>query len=1408
MFIWTAFFSSKASFSIFQNSESQEPDSALEDTLANVKAVGPQFKLKPDPLYPSADLKPTDGVQLRRPANLKTNVEYNTDTRQYVFTNKIGKTDYRPPSTMNMKEYENYELHRTIREYWQSQANGGKTVNQRGFRPSFNLGSEAMDKIFGNSTVNIVPQGQAELIFGVNVSKTDNPNIPVSLRSTPSFTFDEKIQMNVNGTIGDRLKLGISYNTDATFEFENKTKLEYSGNEDDIVKKVEAGDVTLPLPGTLITGSQSLFGIKMEMQFGKLTATTVLSQQKGQTQVINMKGGAQITDFEIMADAYEANKHFFLAHTFRDKFDAAHNYLPKIASNVTISRIEVWVTNKKGTLPDAMDIVAFTDLGETKKSNLSDSLDISIFSPNGYPSDSANSLYLSVMHAVQNLNKDPKAIDRLNFKHLIKGTNYETLNKARKLADNEYTIDRALGYISLSASLNSDEILAVSYEYTVNGDNSKVFKVGQFAAENPKGPLLVKLIKGTNLSPHTVTWDLMMKNIYSLGGYDINNDGFYLNVEYHDDIKGSDVNYLPDVNDKTGNKIILLSLMNLDRVNSQMLPQPDGVFDFIDGVTIDKKYGRIIFPMNEPFGKGLDNLLSNKGVPKIIRDGYLYQDLYDSTQTKAKLDAEKDKFKLKGTFKGSSSSEINLNAMNVPQGSVKVTAGGIPLVENQDFIVDYAMGTVKIINSGIMSSGQPIQVSLENNSMFNVQTKTLVGTHLNYKVNDDFNIGGTILNLNERPLTQKVNIGDEPVSNTIWGLNSTYRTNSQLLTTLIDKLPFIQTKEISTITLTGEFADLIPGSSSLIGKNGVAYIDDFEGSQNQLRPDIPNWLVSCKYPPSQCPEALLTDSLPYGFHRAKFSWYSIDPLFSLNNSYTPANIKNNKSMQSSNYVRPIAQTEVFPNIQSQYGVTPNLQILNLTYYPYLRGPYNFSTNLNKNGQLNHPENSWGGMMRPITSTDFEAANIEYIEFWLMDPFIEDSSNTGGSIYIDLGNISEDILKDGYMATEQGLPNPTATLNTDTVFYNSVWGHVLINPPMSKTFSPDAGSRSYQDVGLDGLSDTYEKTFFKPYLDNLQKVVSPDVFANLSKDPSGDDFHYFLGSDYDTAKATIIDRYKDYNGMENNSPEASGNSVVVASSYTSPDMEDINNDNTMSDNESFYEYQVPIVPGNMKISKNFITDIENDTQDPKLKWYQFKVPIANYTSQYGDIEDFKSIRFMRLFLKGFQHPNNLLKSTTFRFAKLDLIRGEWRKYDSPLIQAEERITNQPPSEALDIQAVNIEENAKKTPVNYVLPPGITRVIDPSQPQLVQLNEQSMVLKVTDLGDGDALAAFKTSNIDMRLYQHLQMFSHCEAIPGDKLNDHDLSVFIRLGTDYTENYYEYEVPLVVTKSGPRLQSGYVI
>jgi cell surface protein SprA len=1339
----------------------------------------------------------TSPLYLESPSNIKDTVEYDPATNEYIITQKIGDQDYRPAKRMTLEEYQDYQFEQSLRNYWRQRAKGESMEAQSGLFPNLRLGGEAFDKIFGDNAINIVPMGSAELIFKININNNENPTISENLRKTTTFDFEEKIMMNVTGNIGDKIKLGVNYNTEATFDFENQTKLEYIGKEDEIVKRVEAGNVTLPLPGSLITGSQSLFGIKTEFQFGKLTVTSVFSQQKGETKVIEVKGGAQTQQFEIQADQYDANRHFFLAQYFRELYNDALKELPIIKSPVTITKIEVWVTNKVNNNEENRNILALLDLGESDSSIFADDV-IDPLTNRPYPDNGINNLYGNVLNF--NRDRDFNVIGNelesnwgsSNFKS---GQDYEKIGSARKLKSNEYQLNERLGYISLNSALNADEILAVAYELDVGGTR---YQVGDFSTDGidagtdaEKSPyLMAKLLKGTNLTPSIPTWDLMMKNIYAIGAYQVNSQDFILNVLYQDDKTGNALNYIPE---GKINKQILLKVLNLDNLNSQLDATPDGRFDFIEDITINASNGRIIFPVLEPFGSYLKEQFDDS----ILAKKYIFQELYDTTLTYARLVAEKNKFKLKGEYKSASSSEITLNAINIPQGSVKVMAGGQQLVENQDYTVDYNLGRVRIINQGLLESGTPLQISLESQALYSIQTKTLLGTHLNYQVSDNFNIGATVMNLTERPLTQKVSIGEEPISNTIWGLNTSYRTESQFITSLVDKLPFLETKEKSSILVDAEFAQLIPGHSSAIGAEGNAYIDDFEGSETSMDMKSYNAWVIASTPQGQSdlfPEAVSADNLVYGYNRAKIAWYKIDPLFLRNNSLTPGHIKSDAEQQSNHFVREIYEDEIFPNKQSETTVPNALQVLNVAYYPTEIGPYNYvvkdtlplALGLDENGELKNPETRWAGIMREIPTSDFESANVEYIEFWLMDPFVYDSTRTGGNLFFNLGNVSEDILRDSRKSFEDGLPNTDIIEDVDT----TAWGRIPGNDYSVGAFD---NPNTLQDIGLDGLGNADEETFFNDYLDDIENLITnPEIVDHFRNDPSKDNFHYYRGDDYDALQLSILGRYKQYNGMEGNS---SGSNATLSSKI--PDSEDINRDKTLSETESYFQYKVELDPSKMEVGQNYIVDrvpgndvdLPNGEQNVKINWYQFRIPVRQPDQTIGAIQDFTSIRFMRMFLNEFDD------SIILRFAKLELVRSEWRKYDISLMEGHEGLSTPENSNGtFEISSVNIEEND-----NYALPPGVDRVIDPTNPQLRQLNEQSMVLKVKDLDDGDARAAYKTINLDLRQYEKLKMYVHAEGLENEILNDEDLRVFIRLGTDYNGNYYEYEMPMKITPPG---------
>lgn len=1348
-------------------------------------------------------------MYLGEPSNVNQSIEYDPEQNQYNINEKMGELFYRNPSYLTFDEFVREEFSKSTNNYWKEVSEGNAEEQKRSIIPKIYVGGQAFDRIFGGNTIDIRPQGSAELTFGVNIYRNDNPSIPEKQRRNATFDFKEKIQMNVVGNIGEKMKLTTNYNTEASFDFENKMKLEYTGYEDEIIKKLEAGNVTLPLSGSLIQGSQSLFGIKAQLQFGRLKVTTVISQQEGKASTIDVPpGGGQISKFEIQADQYEANKHYFLANYFKDNYDNSLKTLPIINSPVNITKLEVWVTNKNSSTDNTRDIVAFMDLGEYKiYSNALISQGTSVF-----PSDSiSNNLYQLMNNQYlpsRDVNAVSQALDPLagppyNF---APQQDYVRLVGARKLNPNEYTYNAKLGYVSLNQPLNSNEVLAVAFEYTVG---NSVYKVGDLTTSgiNPPKALFVKLIKSTNINPKLPTWDLMMKNVYSIGSYQVQRENFKLNVIYTDNTDGlKKINYLPvPASENRLQGVPIIQVLGLDRLDGRNDPVADGIFDFVDGVTVNANSGRVIFPVREPFGSYLrsqfnDNLLANN---------YVYEALYDSTRTSAQQLPELNRFSLVGSYQSSSSSEIFLNATSIPQGSVTVTAGGVPLTENVDYTVDYNLGRVKIINAGILASATPIKISLESNSLFSIQSKSLYGARFDYLVNKDFNVGGTILHLSERPITGKVNIGEEPIKNTIWGVDGTYTTESRFITRMVDKLPFLETKVPSKVTVTGEFANLIPGTPKAIGKNGNAYIDDFEASQSTIDIKNPGTWFLASIPQGQLglfPESVYNDSLVSGFNRAKLAWYNIDQtvFYRSNNGLLPPNISD--AQLSNHNVREVLETELFPYKQNPTGQSTNLNILNLAYYPAERGPYNFNvTGLNgQTGLLADPSNSWAGIMRRIETFDFETANVEFIQFWVMDPFHDESLNgvngAGGSLYFNLGDVSEDILKDANRSFENGLPSPTNNNTVDT----TSWGLVPNVQSIVNAFDNDPDSRKAQDIGLDGLSTDNERNFFKAqYIDALvaQFGSASAAYTNGLADPSGDDFQYFRGSGLDNVGADILTRYKNFNGTEGNSKTSEQSPEPFSTSATNlPDGEDINRDNTMNDFENYYQYKVDLTPGSMVVGTNYIVDQVTTTVQTKdntsktIKWYQFKIPVNSPTEVIGTGADLKSVNFIRMFMKDFTDPMVL------RFAKLELLRGEWRKYQYSLLYPGEYIPTDPNATPFDVTVVNLEENGDRTPIRYVLPPGIDREVNVGTTNLQQLNEQSLSLKVCNLEDGDARAAYKNTLLDARNYKKIKMYLHAEdGSASDELLDGEVTAFVRLGSDFTTNYYEYEIPLKITRFG---------
>ena len=1373
---------------------------------------------------------PKSSLDLKNPDNVTSVVEYDALNGYYVLRTRIGDVDIATPYMMTMDEYRAYSEREQMSKYWQSKISEVEHDNEKKFDITdmqFNIGPA--DKVFGPGGVRLKMQGSAELLFGFKHQYVDNPALTERSRNNNIFDFDEKIQVSINGKVGDKLNMNLNYNTEASFDFDQMNlKLNYKGQEDDIIQSIEAGNVSMNLNNSLISGSSALFGVKTDLKFGKLKVQALISQQNSESQSVSSKGGAQTTSFEIPIDSYDENRHFFLGYYFRDNYEQAMQSLPYIASGVTINRIEVWVTNKRGNYDQARNIVALTDLGESSQEHIQNaSWAASVDARTPY--NKANNLYETLAlnnPEIRDIQQVSAVMQSLGGMEL--GEDYEKVESARLLNNGEYTLNTSLGYISLKTALNQDEVLAVAYEYTYGG---QVYQVGEFSTDGGealKAPntLMLKLLKSTNNAPYVKgkgTWDLMMKNVYSLGASQMSSDKFELYIQYRNDSVGTEMQYLME-GDVKGKQ--LLRVMNLDRLDSRNNSTPDGRFDYVEGYTALSSSGRIIFPVLEPFGSHLAQAIGDSLVAK----KYVFQELYDSTLVSAQEMTEKNKFRLMGKYKGSAGNEIRLEAMNIPRGSVVVTAGGATLVENVDYTVDYTMGVVTILNQSIIDSGTNVDVKLENQSLFSMQRKSLFGAHLEYEFSKDFTLGGTIMHLREKPLTTKVNTGSEPLANTIWGVNTSWKTELQWLTLLVDKVPWIEATAPSTLQVNAEFAHLIPGHTKDVGDVGAAYVDDFEATKTNIDIHYPNyWKLASTPTGATWAEAVMGNHVDYNKNRALLAWYTVDPIFGYPQSNTPRHIKDDLDAMSDHRTRIVYEQEVYPNKEVLPNADSKLAVMNLSYYPEERGPYNISADeVGMDGHLTNPQQRWGGIMRKLDNTDFEKANIEYIEFWLMDPFLTnpDATFEGGDLYIDLGDVSEDILRDGKKSFEHGLP-----LNADesTVDY-TLWGRSPKTTSTVVAFANETGARKKQDVGLNGLSSAEERgdanqdfiflynglNPYKDYLDALQSRVDPAVWDlwyedkfSPRNDPAGDDYHYYRGDDYDQAETPVLLRYKRYNGTEGNSPEMDENASYGTASTLQPDIEDINQDNTLNDSERFYRYRISLRKEDMqRVGQQHIASImetnvrlQND-QTAKVKWYQFKIPLRGDTAtvkKVGNIRNFKSIRFARIFMTNFSQETHL------RLASLDLVRGEWRNYTKGLYQ--DLANNQynipnPYSQngSMDVEAVNIEENSNRTPVNYVLPPGISRQTDPGQAQLIAQNEQAMVLRLREMEPKDARGVYKNVVYDMRQYKRLQMFVHAESLPQyDAIEDKDLTCFIRLGSDLKNNYYEYEIPLHLTPEG---------
>ena len=1346
---------------------------------------------------------------LNDPNSFKLDVEIDTGMN-YTIYEKIGNVNFRPASTMSFEEFNAQQTREIKKNYWQTRSralDGESAVSSRNIIPKIYV-SPVLDRIFGGSYVELIPRGFVTLDFGGSWQKIENPSIPIRQQRNGGFEFDQQINLSVVGKVGEKLAITTNFDNNNSFDFQNNMKVEYTGFKEDVLKKLEIGNVSLPLNNSLITGSQNLFGIKAQLQFGKLFVTSLATTQRGKQSTIEIQGGtngaAQGRPFEIVASSYDENRHFFLGQFFRDNFEKWLSTLPNVTSRVNITRVEVYLLNRSNDTQTLRNVVGLMDMGESDKIyNSGVTSSVPPFSPTN---NNANNLFTLLSGISTDSDQINGALEGLGFDN---GTDFEKITSARKLALTEFTFNSQLGYITLQRKLQNDEALAVAFEYTYNGQKYKVGELSEdYSNKDENEVVYLKLLRPRKVSiedqlGRTIpTWNLMMKNIYNLNVTQLEQEGFQLRVIYRDDRTGIDNPQLQDGDISRTKQLI--EVLGLDRLNPYNDPQPDGNFDFVDKLTVNRETGLIIFPYLHPFDSALRQLFAQETNPTtrdFLNQKYVYSELYNDTKAAAELLATKNKFYIVGSFKAGSGKDIIIQGFNIAQGSVKVYAGGTPLQEGTDYTVDYTFGKVTILNEGILSSGKNITINYEQQDPFAFQTRSLLGTRFDYKLNDDINIGSTVLYYNERPLISRNLIGTEPARNLQYGVDLNLRKDSRVLTKMVDALPFLQTKETSTVNLNAEFAQLLPGTSNIVNGDGTSFIDDFENSATPYSLLNPTgWKLSTipKTPDNRFdPSGGALNDVTAGYKRAKIAWYQIDNQFYTggNNRFKPPNITED-DLQN-HYVRAVSPQEIFPNFDPFIG-NFNEQIFDIAFYPSERGPYNYNPDLNPDGTLKNPTTNWGGITTAIrTEVDFDKANIEYLEFWMLDPFINtekgrindgrgnnEPNTTGGQLVFHLGSISEDLMRDGKHAFENGLPADGNLVGGGALENN--WGYVTTQQYLNNAFDNSGEARANQDVGLDGVGNSKEADSFSAFVN----AVNPAARQVVLEDPSADDFQHFFGDELDARDAKILERYKNYNGLENNSPISGSNDQFSKSGTTIPDNEDLNQDNTLSDLDEYYTYNIDLRPSTVQVGRKYIVDQITSQENPEATWYLFRIPVRQFDDKVGDINGFKSIRYARMYMTGFSQP------VVLRLAKFRAVGNKWRRYEGNLEESTFGETLEPNLDNFSVSVVNVEENGSGNSEKPAYIEPLQRDRDVTSTQQRRLNEQSVQLCVTDLQDGDARAIYKNVTMDFFNYGRVKMFLSAH---GANLEDDQLHGFVRMGTDFDENYYEIEIPLKITTPG---------
>jgi cell surface protein SprA len=1211
--------------------------------------------------------------------------------------------------------------------------------------------SSFFSTLFGPPTVSLQVSGNIDIRAALQLEENKNPNVALGAARQTAPNFDQQVQLNLSGMIGDKLTISADWNTQRPFEFENQLKLTYRGYEDDIVQSIEAGNVSLALPTSLIGSSQALFGVKTKFQLAGFSLTAIASQQRGRSDVLSVQSGAQETTVQLQAWEYDFQKHFFISNYFASRWDRSfsttqpNTIVQPDPQGRQITRVEVWraIDGAAANIPGRRTAIALLNYGDEPFDR--EKIETGFAPPQDRYYDVAAAESAALLNRFR--------VDTTDISGLIPQGSINFVGDFVLMQEGQdYVLDKTLGYISFRANIAEGDVIAVSYQLT--GAGAPPLTVGDFSNDSSKvnnRRLVLKLVKPRQVTSTTPgAWLLMMKNIYSLRAQNIQPDGFGLRVVYQNPGQ-PDLETLPGTSNSATAPRPLVTALGIDRFNPTRVPPPDGLFDFIPGITIDAQRGLLIFPYLRPFDRAIrDELAAQNRLADTA--SLAYPEIYDRQPIDARDAGTKNRYQIRATFKSTVQSTYQLG-FNIVQGSVRVTSRGAPLTEGADYTVDYQSGQVNILRADALDPGANLRIEFEKNDLVLLAARTIVGARGEYIFNENFKIGGTFLQYAERPLADKVRIGDEPIFNRIYGFDMQFKTPLRWLTRAIDALPLISTKEESELSLNAEYAQVLPGTPgelrTALDPEGVSYIDDFEGSKQIITLGLEGAQWSLSSAPLSIPSpSLFQDSLRNGL-RANLAWYRL-PQGDSRNPPTRVIFPNRRAAREELNVRPLF----------------------MEYNPRARGAYNFSLDFLRSIATNQsPDSAWGGMMRffPQFTRNLQDANIEFIEFWFKYDTLGTAfaPNERGTLHIDLGTISEDVIPNGQLNTEDGMPITSAALgqNDDPLAIGTDgYGRFLRNVQRVNG-AINTGDLGTEDVGLDGLSNTEERARFAAYLAGARAILGANSAAlqQLESDPSGDDF-----------VVPNLSRLERSAGLEGNSVQG-----VLVGGRIFPDTEDLDGNQVANRQNDFYRYTIPIVPSELRDPRGargqFVVSGGVTTNDG---WVQFRVPLSAFTSRVGNIGDFRNIAYARIWVDGFRQPARL------GFATLDFVGSQWRRSDS----------------LSSIASINIEENS----AIYAIPPGIQRARDRQRvDQTILANEQSLVLIGRAIPADSIRSAFRNfaigqGNLNLNPYNRLRAFIHggrgVRYNPNNPQDPNNTQAVIRFGDDVSQNFYEYRLPVV--------------